>query len=414
MKEKVLVIGSGGREHAIVWKLAQSKCQIFAAPGNGGISNFAECIPIKADNINALLKFAQDNAIDLTIVGPEAPLALGIVDEFQKQHLKIFGPNRRAAQLEASKAFAKNFCRKYNLPTANFETFTDSIRAQKYCEHCQFPIVIKASGLAAGKGVVIVDNKQSALQTIEMHLEKKLFGSASEEIVIEEYISGEELSLLALCDGYKIVPLLPARDYKKLLDADHGPNTGGMGSFAPVAKIDQHWMEKFRNELFTPFIRGLKSEGIEYKGIIYFGLILTNEKFYILEFNCRWGDPEAEVIIPLLKTDILSICYQTIDENIEELDWLNKFALTVIAASGGYPNEYQVGKLISGNLANTDDVIIFHCGTKKENNNYYTNGGRVLAITGIGDSLSSARTKAYQRIQDIYFDNIYYRKDIGQ
>lgn len=414
MKTKILVIGSGGREHALVWKLNQSNCQIYCAPGNGGISTVAECLPIKADNISGLLAFAQKENIDLTIVGPEVPLGLGIVDEFQKNHLKIFGPNKKAAQLETSKEFTKNFCRKYNLPTPNFETFTNAISAKKYVENKDFPLVIKASGLAAGKGVIIVKNKQEAFLTIDKILEKREFGKAGETIVIEEFIVGQEVSMLAITDGNTVIPLLPARDHKPLLNNNKGPNTGGMGSYAPIPAFDAYWLTKFKKEIFTPLIPALQKEGIEYKGIIYAGLILSENNLYILEFNCRWGDPEAEVIIPLIKTDMISLCYDTIEGKLKKLDWKDEYALTVIAASGGYPEKYETGKSITGNLDNQDDLIIFHCGTKKENNNYFTAGGRVLAVTGIGKTLAEAREKSYQALNNIRFDNIYYRTDIGK
>jgi phosphoribosylamine--glycine ligase len=410
---KVLVVGSGGREHAIVWKLTQSNCTIYCAPGNGGISTLATCVPIKADNISALIEFAKKEKIDLTIVGPEVPLGLGIVDEFNKYNLAIFGPNKYAAQLETSKVFAKNFCHKYNLPTPDFVTFTDSSSAKKYLETKKFPIVIKASGLAAGKGVVIVNNKQEAVVTIDRIIEKKEFGKAGETIVIEDFIIGQEVSMLAICDGNTIIPLVPTRDHKPLLDGNKGPNTGGMGSFAPIPNLTSKWLKKFQDELFDPMIKALKNENIEYKGIIYAGLIISGDKFYILEFNCRWGDPEAEVIIPLLKTDMISLCYNTIAGKLKKLEWKDDYALTVVAASSGYPENYETEKLITGNLDNKEDLIILHCGTKKVNSNYYTIGGRVLAITGIGKSLLEAREKSYQTLKNIKFDGIYYRTDIG-
>jgi len=414
MKTKILVIGSGGREHALVWKVNQPNCQIYCAPGNGGISTVAECLPIKADNISGLLAFAQKENIDLTIVGPEVPLGLGIVDEFQKNHLKIFGPNKKAAQLETSKEFTKNFCRKYNLPTPNFATFSETIKAKKYVENKDFPLVIKASGLAAGKGVIIVKNKQEAFLTVDKILEKKEFGKAGEIIVIEEFIVGQEVSMLAVCDGNTIIPLVPARDHKPLLDGNKGPNTGGMGSYAPIPEVSKDWLIKIQTELFDPLLKALKKESIEYKGIIYAGLILSGDNFYILEFNCRWGDPEAEVIIPLLKTDMVTLCYDTIEGKLKKLDWKDEYTVTVIAASGGYPEKYETGKSITGNLDNQDNLIIFHCGTKKENNNYFTAGGRVLAVTGIGKTLAEAREKSYQALKNIGFDNIHYRTDIGK
>jgi phosphoribosylamine--glycine ligase len=411
---KILVIGSGGREHALVWKLNQSECEVFCAPGNGGISELAQCIPIKADDLSGLLTFAKQEKIDLTIVGPEVPLDLGIVDEFEKHHLKIFGPNRKAAQLETSKQFAKNFCQKYNLPTPDFESFTESSSAKNYMETKKFPVVIKASGLAAGKGVIIAENKEQALMTIDRIIEKKEFGKAGETVVIEDFISGQEVSMLAFCDGYTIIPMIPARDHKPLLDGNKGPNTGGMGTYAPIPEFKEKWITRLQAELFDPMIKALKKEDIEYKGIIYAGLIIADNNFYVLEFNCRWGDPEAEVLLPLLKTDLVSLCYDTIDGKLKQVEWKDEFALTVIAASGGYPDKYETGKLITGDLKDTDDKMIFHCGTKKDNNKYFTAGGRVLAVTGIGKTLLQAREKSYTALKKINFDEMYYRTDIGK
>ncbi|MCX7785589.1 MAG: phosphoribosylamine--glycine ligase [candidate division WOR-3 bacterium] len=414
MKTKVLVIGAGGREHALVWKLRQSECIIYCAPGNAGISNIAQCVPIKVDDIFGLREFAQRNKIDLTIVGPEVPLGLGIVNEFTKSGLKIFGPNQRAAQLETSKAFAKQFCRKYNLPIPEFEVFTSSASAQKYIAQKNFPLVIKVDGLAAGKGAIITKNKNDALSVIERILDKKAFGLAGEKIVIEDYIYGQEVSMLAITDADTIIPLIPARDHKPLLNGNKGPNTGGMGSYAPIPELSQDWLNKFKTQLFAPLLSALKKESIEYKGIIYAGLILSGENFYILEFNCRWGDPEAEVLLPLLKNDLIELCFQTIEGTLKTLDWKKMFGLTVIAASAGYPEHYEKGKLITGVLQDKEDVFIFHCGTKKEDNRYYTNGGRVLAVTGIGKTLSEAREKSYRALKNIWFDGIYYRTDIGK
>lgn len=411
---KVLVIGSGGREHALVWKLKQSDCDIYCAPGNGGISTLATCIPIQADNIPALVELAKKEKFDLTIVGPEVPLGLGVVDEFNKYGLKIFGPNKYAAQLETSKVFARDFCRKYNLPSPHYEKFNNSNKAKDYAASKTFPIVIKADGLAAGKGAIIVKKKEEALMIIERILDKKEFGQAGETIVIEDFIRGQEVSMLALCDGNKIIPLIPARDHKPLLDGNQGPNTGGMGSYAPIPELKTDWLNAVQNKLFNPMIKALKKENIEYKGIIYAGLIMSGNDFYILEFNCRWGDPETEVLLPLLKTDMISLCFDTIEGKLKTLEWKNEYALTVVAASGGYPEKYETNKLISGDLTDKQDTIIFHCGTKKENNNFYTAGGRVLSITGIGQSLQEARETSYQTLEKIRFDGIYYRTDIGK
>ncbi|MBS4016143.1 MAG: phosphoribosylamine--glycine ligase [Candidatus Latescibacteria bacterium] len=410
---KVMVIGSGGREHAICWKLKQSNCDIYCAPGNGGISQIADLVPIKPDNIPEMLEYAQKEKIDLTIVGPEVPLGLGIVDEFIKNNLQIFGPNKNAARLETSKAFARDFCQKYNLPSPAYEKFTDSKKAKDYLSAKSFPIVIKADGLAAGKGAIIVHNKQEAHITIERILDKKEFGQSGNTIVIEDFLTGQEVSMLVLCDGNTIMPIIPARDHKPIFDGNQGPNTGGMGSYAPIPDLGNDFTSNIQTKLFDPMLRALKKENIEYKGVLYAGLMISGNDFNIVEFNCRWGDPEAEVLIPLLKTDMVSLCLDTIEGKLKQLEWQNKYALTVIAASDGYPQKYETNKLITGDLSDTEDTIIFHCGTKKENNNFYTTGGRVLSITGLGNSLVQARARSYKKIKQIQFDNIYYRTDIG-
>ncbi|MCX7757130.1 MAG: phosphoribosylamine--glycine ligase [candidate division WOR-3 bacterium] len=410
---KVLVIGSGGREHALVWKLAQTQCKVYCAPGNGGISQLAHCIPISADNISELLAFVKKENVDLTIVGPELPLSLGIVDEFQEAGYKIFGPTKNAAQLETSKAFARKFCSKYNLPAPNFEIFNDSKRAISYLETKEFPVVIKVSGLAQGKGVFIVQSLNEAHSIVKKILENRIFGEEGNTIVIEDFIEGKEISLLTLCDGEKIIPCIPARDHKPLYDGNKGPNTGGMGTYAPVPELDEKWTEKIENELLTPLLEALKKENIEYHGVLYIGLMIKEDKPYILEFNCRWGDPEAEVLLPLLKNDLVEICINVIEGHLSILEWKKLYALTVIMASGGYPGKYETGKIIKGNLADNDNTLIFHCGTKRIDHSFYTSGGRVLAITGIGATLAEARKYAYQRVSEINFENMYYRNDIG-
>ncbi|MEO0131929.1 MAG: phosphoribosylamine--glycine ligase [candidate division WOR-3 bacterium] len=410
---KVLVVGSGGREHALVWKLNQSQCKVYCAPGNGGIAQLATCVPISSDNISGLRAFVKQENIDLTVVGPELPLSLGIVDEFQRYGHKIFGPTQNAARLETSKAFAREFCRKYNLPIPNFEIFKDSKKAIDYLQTKNFPVVIKVSGLAQGKGVFIVHDLNAATSVINDILEKGSFGTAGDTIVIEDFIKGKEVSLLTLCDGNKIISCIPARDHKPLYDGNVGPNTGGMGTYAPIPELTEEWSRKIERELLAPLISALQKENIEYRGVLYIGLIISDDKCYILEFNCRWGDPEAEVLLPLLKNDFIETCVEVIDGKLSNLSWQKRYALTVIMASGGYPGKYEVGKIIEGDLVEDKNTIIFHCGTKKINHNFYTNGGRVLAVTGLGDTLTEAREYAYQRVANIKFENMYYRKDIG-
>ncbi len=410
---KVLVIGSGGREHALCWKLKQSNCDMYCAPGNGGISQIASLVPIKADNISELMKFTQKEKIDLTIVGPEVPLGLGIVDEFNKHHLKIFGPSKNAARLETSKAFSRDFCQKYNLPSPAYEKFTDSNKAEDYLSAKSFPVVIKADGLAAGKGAIIAKNKDVAFATIERIMDKKEFGSAGDVVVIEDFLNGEEVSMLALCDGNSIIPMIPARDHKPILNGNQGPNTGGMGSYAPIPNLGADFINRVQTRLFNPMLKALQKENIEYKGVLYAGLMISGDDFYVVEFNCRWGDPEAEVLIPLLKTDMVSLCLDTIEGRLKQLEWKDEYALTVIAASGGYPEKYETNKIINGDLTDEESTIIFHCGTKRENDNFYTTGGRVLSVTGLGKTLAQAQAQAYQAIKQIKFDDIYYRTDIG-
>ncbi len=421
---KVFVIGSGGREHAIVWKIAQSKNveKIFCAPGNAGISELAETVPIKVDDLNSLLKFAIDNKIDLTVVGPELPLSLGIVDLFESHGLKIFGPRKISAEIESSKVFAKNFMKKYGIPTANYETFTsDEIeKAKKFIKSLKPPIVVKADGLTGGKGVTICKSIDEAIETINLYFVDKIFGQAGEKVVIEEFLTGEEASVFAITDGEDFILLAPAQDYKRVFDNDIGKNTGGMGSYAPAVFIENETLDKIKTQIVERTISGLKNEGREYKGCLYCGLMLTDEGPKVLEFNCRFGDPETQVVLPLFNGDIIDMFTKAIDGGIKNFNYSIKkaTAVCVILASAGYPDNYETGMEIFGldEVKNMDDIIVFHAGTKKVNGKILTAGGRVLGVTAIGgeNDFEGTIKKVYKAVEKIKFREMHYRTDIGK
>ncbi|MBN1213234.1 MAG: phosphoribosylamine--glycine ligase [candidate division Zixibacteria bacterium] len=416
---KLLVIGSGGREHALVWKLKQSKKveKIFCTPGNGGISQLAKCINIKADNIKTLADFAVRNKINLTVVGPEQPLALGIVDEFQKRKLKIFGPEKKAAQLESSKVFAKQFMQKYHIPTAPFKVFTTYAEAIGFCKSVEYPIVIKVDGLAAGKGVIVVENQDEANAIIEAIMMKQSFGKAGEQVVIESFLKGQEISIMTITDGKTILPLLPSQDHKQAFEGDRGPNTGGMGAYCPTTFVTDETMEHINDFILKPTINGLRNENITYRGILYCGLMLTDNGPKVLEYNCRFGDPETQAVLPLLKSDLIEIMLAVTDKklsSIAKLDWRKGFAACVVMTSRGYPNKYSTGHPISGLKKNwSNGNFVFHAGTRKENNNFFTSGGRVLGVTGINNNLKGALNSAYSMVKKIKYEGVTYRRDIG-
>ena len=416
---RVLVIGGGGREHTLVWKISQSPkiSQVYCAPGNAGISQLARCIDIDADNIEKLVDFAKKEKIDLTIVGPELPLSKGIVNEFNRWGLKIFGPSREATKIESSKVFSKYLMKKYNMPTANHEVFRNSEKAFDYIKQQAFPLVIKADGLAAGKGVFIAKNLAQARNALDTLMEEKKFGEAGRKVVVEEFLEGEEVSILAFCDGKTVVPMVSSQDHKKIFNDDQGPNTGGMGAYSPVPFYTDKLEKRVLEEILKPTIRGLRSEGREYKGVLYAGLILTKEGPKVLEFNARFGDPETQVILPRLKTDLIDILNAVIDGSLHKIniEWEDNAAVCVVVASGGYPGKYQKGKVINGleRLEKMKDIIVFHAGTKLQDNKIITSGGRVLGITAWDDTISKAKEKAYEGVEKIYFENMYYRKDIA-
>lgn len=425
---KVLVIGSGGREHAIVWKLKQSPRfpKIFCAPGNAGIARDAEIVNLKADDIKGLLAFALREKIDLTIVGPEAPLAGGIVDKFMQKGLDIFGPTKELANLEASKAHSKEVMRRLNIPSAAFEIFDSADKAIDFTNRSRlfaahYPVVVKADGLAAGKGVVICKNRNEAQLAIEDMMVRKVFGRAGEKIVIEEHLEGEEASILAVSDGINVIALASSQDHKRAFDADKGPNTGGMGAYSPAAVVTEAIHTRVMDEVIRPLINGLAKENKFYKGVLYAGIMLTKEGPKVLEFNVRFGDPETQAILPRLKTDLIDLCFAGIEDRIDEikLEWKEKPSVCVVLASGGYPGEYKKGFEISG-LEDAlweagGDTHIFHAGTKlqESGDSYITDGGRVLDVVSLGDDIRQARDKAYKAIGKIRFEGMHYRKDIG-
>lgn len=416
---KVLVIGSGGREHAILWKIAQSPkvTELFVAPGNDGMNQLAKRVPIEVENLEALASFAKENQIDLTVVGPEVPLTLGIVDVFEKEGLKCFGPHKKAAQIEGSKEFSKNLMKKYGIPTARYDVFTQVDEAKAFAKSLGFPCVIKADGLAAGKGVIICQNKNEANQAIEDMLVGNTFGSAGARVVIEEFLVGEEVSVLAFSDGKTVIPMVSSQDHKRIFDNDEGPNTGGMGAYSP-APVYTASVEAFtKTEILEKTIKAMESEGAPFKGILYAGLMVTEAGVKVLEFNARFGDPETQPVLSRLDSDLVEIFEAVCEERLEEVEikWSEEATVCVIMASKGYPETSSKGDVIVG-LETVDDenVVVFHSGTKlNEAGKLVTNGGRVLGVTAKDKDIKSAILRAYQSVSKISFDGMQFRTDIG-
>lgn len=417
---RVLIVGGGGREHALAWKLKQSPLvrELFCAPGNAGIARLARCVPVAADDLEALVALAREHRIDLTVVGPEAPLAAGIVDRFQEAGLAIFGPGKAAAQLEASKVFAKQLMAKYRIPTAESRTFTTAAEACAYIRAKGAPIVVKADGLAAGKGVVVAATVAEAEAAVQRMLVDREFGEAGSRIVIEEYLRGEEVTLLAFTDGTTVVPMVAAQDHKAAYDHDTGPNTGGMGAYSPVPLLTPERQQQIVTEILRPTIDGLRQEGVVYRGVLYVGLMITATGPKVLEYNVRFGDPECQVILPRLQSDLIPILQAINDGRLAEetITWHNNHTACVVMASGGYPGTYTTGKIITGldQVAAMPDVYVFHAGTATHGENVVTAGGRVLAVTAWGETRAEALDKAYQAVQAIHFDGAHYRTDIGR
>ncbi len=412
---KVAVLGSGGREHALVWQLSQSERikELFCVPGNPGIAQLAKCVPLLLHDHQNLIHWANKEGISLTIVGPEDPLANGIVDSFQAAGLKIYGPNQEAAQLESSKTFAKQIMQFYGVPTAKSASFTELGLALRYVEENGAPIVIKANGLAAGKGVTVATSIGEAEVALRASLEKNRFGEAGSTVLIEEFLDGEEMTLLSFVSGPDYLSMVPSQDHKPVFDGDHGPNTGGMGAYSPVPHLEK-WLPEIEKTIIEPMVKGLQQEGIDFQGILYTGLMITEDGPKVVEFNVRFGDPEAQVILPRLQNDLLEILEASTEGNLSavKLTWRQDACVCVIAASGGYPGEYKTGFPISGLNAAVDEMV-FHAGTKIVGTNLVTNGGRVLNVSSLGESLAQARSRAYERLQNIHFEDLHYRTDIA-
>ena len=416
---QVLVIGGGGREHTLVWKLAQSKkvTKLYAAPGKPGMKDLAECVDLDIADLDGLADWAEKHAIDLTVVGPEAPLVAGIVDVFKARGLTIFGPSAKAAEIEGSKIFSKELMEKYGVPTAFFKVCDNLADARAFVEEKGAPIVIKADGLAAGKGVVVAMTKDEALAALDEMMGAHKFGSAGNRVVIEEFMEGEEASLLAFTDGKTIVPMLAAQDHKRVNDGDQGPNTGGMGAYCPAPVMTDALKEKTVKEVLRPIVDALAKEGRPYSGCLYAGLMIKGDSVKVVEFNARFGDPETQVVLPLLKSDLAEIMVACANGTLtpDLVEWSDKAAVCVVMASGGYPASYKKGIPITGlKAANAmDDVVVFHAGTREEDGKILTNGGRVLGVTAVADDIPSAQQKAYDAVDKIHFDGAHYRQDIA-
>ncbi len=416
---KVLVIGGGGREHAIVWKLAQSPRvdRIYCSPGNAGIAELAECIDIDPSDHESLKDFVRYEWIDLTIVGPELPLSRGIVDAFEREGRRCMGPSKSAARLESSKVFAKEFMKRHGIPTAEYRAFTSYLHAEEYVRMKGAPIVIKADGLAAGKGVIVAGTTDEAISALRLIMKEKAFGAAGERVVVEECLDGEEASYLVFSDGETVLPMVSSQDHKRVYDDDQGPNTGGMGAYSPAPVISPEVEQKILDRIIKPTVKGLKREGVKYRGVLYAGLMIKDGEPYVLEFNCRFGDPEAQPILSRLKSDLLEISLAVTDERLSRLslEWRPEAAVCVVAASKGYPGRYEKGKTITGldKLKGLPDVIVFHAGTAYNDDSIVTAGGRVLGVTALGKDIRDARQRAYRAIREVHFEGMHYRKDIA-
>jgi phosphoribosylamine--glycine ligase len=416
---KVLVVGGGGREHALVWKIAQSKNvrKVFCAPGNAGIGKIAECVNIKADRVDELLNFAKFEGIDLTVVGPEAPLTLGIVDLFEKEGKKIFGVSKAAAELEGSKVFSKELMRRYNIPSAEYKVFYSPVEAEKYIRLKGAPIVVKADGLASGKGVFVASTVEEAFEALDIIMRKRAFGESGKRVVVEECLKGEEASFMAFSDGETVVPMASSQDHKRVFDNDKGPNTGGMGAYSPAPVVTPELADRIMREVMYPTVRGMKQEGKPYKGVLYAGLMIGEDGPKVLEFNVRFGDPEAQPLLMRLDGDLVEIMLAVTDGTLkpEMVRWKDDASVCIVAASKGYPGNYDKGEPIEGleEAAKVTGVVVFHAGTADKGDRVVTNGGRVLGVTARGADVAEAIKRAYDAVGKIHFDGMHYRKDIG-
>lgn len=416
---KVLIVGGGGREHAIAWKLKQSPLvdALYAAPGNGGIAKIATCVPIKATDIDGVVQFAEENKIDLTVVAPDDPLVLGMVDVLEAKGLKAFGPRKNAAIIEGSKVFSKQLMKKYGIPTAKYEVFDNSTAAEDYVKSQPCPIVIKAEGLALGKGVIIAQTADEAVEAVHEMMDNHKFGDAGSRVVIEEFLTGPEVSVLAFTDGKTIYPMVSAQDHKRAFDGDKGLNTGGMGTFSPSRIYTPELAEECRKTIFQPTIDAMNREGRPFQGVLYFGLMLTKDGMKVIEYNCRFGDPETQVVLPRLKTDLAQIMLAVAERRLADVtvEWEENAAVCVVMASGGYPEKYTTGSAIEGigQAEAEENITVFHAGTAQKDGKMITSGGRVLGVTATAENLDDAIEKAYAAVSKIHFDHAHYRRDIG-
>jgi phosphoribosylamine--glycine ligase len=416
---KVLVIGSGGREHALAWKIRQSPrvTEVVVIPGNAGTAGIGRNVRLKLADLSKIRGFVQEEGIDLTVVGPDDVLAAGIVDMFQAAGLRIFGPSQNAARLESSKSFAKRFMLRHGIPTARFAEFGSSVDAKSAIDQFGFPLAVKADGLALGKGVIIAANRSEAITAVDDMIERRRFGEAGRKVVLEEFLTGTECSIHALVDGNSYLLFPTAKDHKQVYDGNRGPNTGGMGACSPSGNLDDASLNEIRQQVLEPFIRGIRADGVDFRGLLFPGLMLTKEGPRVLEFNCRFGDPEAQALLPRLKTDIVDLLEASIDGRLhcQNPDWDSRTAVCVVMASGGYPGSYETGKSISGldHAEKAHGVTVFHAGTQRDGDRIVTAGGRVLGVTAMGATLSDARKNAYEAVAKIHFDGSYFRRDIG-
>lgn len=418
---KILVVGGGGREHAIIMKLAESHRaeKLYCAPGNGGISRYAECFDVKATDIEGIVALAKRLAVDMVVVAPDDPLVLGMVDALNAEGIKTFGPNKAAAIIEGSKVFSKNLMKKYGIPTAEYEVFTEADKAIEYIKsRNSYPAVVKADGLALGKGVIIAQNEQEAVEAVKSIMEDKIFGESGSKLVVEEFLTGPEVSVLSFTDGNVVVPMISSMDHKRALDGDEGLNTGGMGTVAPNPFYTEAVAKECMEKIFLPTVNAMKSEGRTFKGCLYFGLMITPNGPKVIEYNCRFGDPETQVVLPLLDTDLVDIFEAVYDGRLADIPikWKDESCACVIMASGGYPKSYPKGLEMSGldDKGQTPGVFVYHAGTKYADGKFYTNGGRVIGVTATGETLQAALDKSYAAVKKIDFENAHYRTDIGK
>ncbi|HWR59438.1 MAG TPA: phosphoribosylamine--glycine ligase [Thermodesulfovibrionales bacterium] len=417
---KVLVIGGGGREHAIVWKLSQSKHvdRIYCAPGNAGISEIAECIDISTNSFDALLDFVKYEWIDLTIVGPEEPLSRGIVDVFEREGRRILGPSRKAAQLESSKVFSKDFMKRHGIPSAEYSVFSSYVHAENHVRMKGAPIVVKADGLASGKGVFVANTVDEAITALKLIMKERIFGEAGDKVLVEECLVGEEASFMVFCDGKTLKPMASSQDHKRIFDGDKGPNTGGMGAYSPAPVVTRDMESEIMEKVMWPVMKGLRAEGIKYKGILYAGIMIKDGTPYVLEFNCRLGDPETQPVLSRMDADLADVAFGITDEKLSEVDlkWRPESSVCIVIASKGYPGQYDKGKVIRGldEVKGQKDVFVFHAGTSFDDGDVVTSGGRVLGVTALGADISEARDNAYSATRKIHFEGMQYRKDIAE